>query len=1422
MITITLLAFLVLLLVSLATLTRVETQVAANSQTLSQARQNALLGLNIAMGQLQRYAGPDQRVTFPATTLYPSKDVTKGTGEIYDGGPDLGANNGYRKLAVTANARSYLANATTYLTPAERTGWDAAIKTYWNANNRSPRYTGVFDSSLRVDRASNPNGAPAALARQQYETNPATTFGEFKRDQVPVWLVSGVEKYQIDQAAGTVKDAAGADKLTEYTTTYGPTGNIPDPATGNDSVWLVNTKSATLAADSVDGLDGRVKVKMQPLSATPQGLAAAQTVGHYAYWVGDESTKANFAIHDPYTAAAVGSVEYRNRLQVPQRLGWERMTGFTSSTLDPNSADFQKVLSPGQIAFLDATLADSPGTRGPVPRNFHNTTAYSRSLLTDTALGGLKKDLTVYLQSGTGLTGTDPIANPALYASSDPRFKAWSATNAGFPATTANIPTWGQLRAWYGNAASSGGALTPSGDTAPVLTYLMFHAGWSYDGASQRIRWHWLPCIVLWNPYDTDLASATYDLEISFGAALWQVYVVKDNPSLSELQKDADAGWTGNPGIKSTWQYTDSTNTARSVNLADPNSVNIDSGPWTKDANLNDGTSDCFGRYWYRLTAAQPSETYFGYQGTGGSGNPDGISVLGPKTFSVLLNPHSKANANPVVITRPFKFKITSGFSPGQVKVFTVASTQQWNPPAPITLSNQFDTASPSSLWFDILNVANGPAAANSDLKFYFEQLANSNVSPGINFSVGGQPIMTSTGLRGLTYGRIIDNFLGTSFSALNSGSLDSDGDGRTNNLESAPKFVNTWRQLYDFDQFDSPANMLTTATNNRLSSIWPYGATWVQPLTSDGLSDPTQLNQYISVFSRFNAFAKITDSHPFVDAKRDQNYVNNTDGMIHLLTNRADTAFTKWDNGQANGTDGYALITFKNIDTLYGGSTIAGQATLPIRNARRANSEVLSLGQFQQANLSPFIWNPAFPIGNSFAAPYTDREAIAGLNSRSIGGSIIAIPAAGHPSGAIGKVPGDSQNRTLDLSYLLNENLWDRTFLSTIPQSGAFDATANLANSRLKFSGSSAPTAAQIRDFDTASAYLSNVGALNVNSTSVEAWKALLSAFRGLSIGATPDTPNVPVARTLDPVQGSIQFTNATQTAADIGATANNKDYRKILAGFRYLTDAMIQTLAERIVDEVRLRGPFLSLSDFVNRRLIAPAGSGIPGSDWHEARTNGLIQPTGSNDLHSDWMNPSYDPFIGLQGLSGALERALQVSGINGGVNYPSASPSANDRVYGISIRNAGTNDGFRPDTTSFTNAGGAIANNSSAHHSQDPALRCHLDSEHIAGAPVGEAGQLFDGAPGFVTQGDLLGMLGPALTPRGDTFLVRTYGDSLNPATGEIQSRAWLEAVVQRTVEPVTPAATTGPDQFRPSDAFGRKFKIVSFRWLSATDL
>ncbi len=198
----------------------------------------------------------------------------------------------------------------------------------------------------------------------------------------------------------------------------------------------------------------------------------------------------------------------------------------------------------------------------------------------------------------------------------------------------------------------------------------------------------------------------------------------------------------------------------------------------------------------------------------------------------------------------------------------------------------------------------------------------------------------------------------------------------------------------------------------------------------------------------------------------------------------------------------------------------------------------------------------------------------------------------------------------------------------------------------------------------------------------------------------------STPISRSLDPIGDSIEFTEATQKLDDIGATSQKKDYTKLLDGFRYLTDAMIEDLAERIVDEVRLRGPFYSVADFVNRRLAPPAGSGDAGSPWGEARTE---TSSGSGQNDNDFIATDYDPFIGL------------------------------------------------------------------------------------------------------------LAMIGPALAARGDTFLVRAYGDEVD-GHGRVVATARIEAVVQRVIEPVEAANPSDPtEQFRPVSPEGRKLRIIGLRWL-----
>ena len=95
---------------------------------------------------------------------------------------------------------------------------------------------------------------------------------------------------------------------------------------------------------------------------------------------------------------------------------------------------------------------------------------------------------------------------------------------------------------------------------------------------------------------------------------------------------------------------------------------------------------------------------------------------------------------------------------------------------------------------------------------------------------------------------------------------------------------------------------------------------------------------------------------------------------------------------------------------------------------------------------------------------------------------------------------------------------------------------------------------------------------------------------------------------------------------------------------------------------------------------------------------------------------------------------------------------------------------------------------------------------------------------GTPGYITQGDILQAVGSGLVARSDTFTVRAYGESVD-VNGNVQARAWCEATVQRTPEPMVPDDETGLNPKEPEGSevdFGRRFQIVSFRWLSADEV
>ncbi|MCW1922528.1 hypothetical protein OKA05_08175 [Luteolibacter arcticus] len=417
-----------------------------------------------------------------------------------------------------------------------------------------------------------------------------------------------------------------------------------------------------------------------------------------------------------------------------------------------------------------------------------------------------------------------------------------------------------------------------------------------------------------------------------------------------------------------------------------------------------------------------------------------------------------------------------------------------------------------------------------------------------------------------------------------------------------------------------------------------------------------------------------------------------------------------------------------------------------------RRDTAIASLGCFQHAKLSEFIWHPTYPLGNSLVDPRVGRlvtEPVrsdrinrdrGGWNQDTLGYS---MDGRSDPDGAIGVSVQDSwahlarnmlrgapldHNVIYDLSYEVNHSMWDEFFLSTgtpaEKESFLRDPERSpLPNGRLLPNRSAGEIdTSDLTNFHLAASKLTLDGAFNVNSASAKAWEALLLSGAGGRFGDKIAFPRI------------------------YGASGGEWDGKEASdpeawSGQRLFTRDEIRRLATAIAEEVKIRGPFLSLSDFVNRRLRDDAS-----------------------------------------GDKGTLQAAIDRAGLNHAFE-----------------------DAWPLNRT-------ALPDYSHVDHIQDPT---RLDQRR-------KPATIAWGAPGFLTQADLLQFIGPALSARSDSFVVRAYGSAPSP-DGGAPVEAWCEAVVQRTPVPVDgDSLGLNPRPGKTDPDFGRKFEITRFRWLKREEI
>lgn len=207
------------------------------------------------------------------------------------------------------------------------------------------------------------------------------------------------------------------------------------------------------------------------------------------------------------------------------------------------------------------------------------------------------------------------------------------------------------------------------------------------------------------------------------------------------------------------------------------------------------------------------------------------------------------------------------------------------------------------------------------------------------------------------------------------------------------------------------------------------------------------------------------------------------------------------------------------------------------------------------------------------------------------------------------------------DHGLLINDALWDRWFCSSVsdmPKKGGGKIEAKETLTKFLKGEEELPVSRYKRvntpyDDDKLisrimaddgwkhiAQYLMIDGGFNVNSVSVEAWTAVLQglAKRKLVTNVNKKLEFVENGKSDNQVLFSRFMLSTTEKSVDslggysmMQGSSNFRESGMLSAWgeVRMLEAESIRKLAEKMVEQVRKRGPFLSMSDFVNRRLEA-----------------------------------------------------------------------------------------------------------------------------------------------------------------------------------------------------------------------------------------
>lgn len=1105
-----------------------------------------------------------------------------------------------------------------------------------------------------------------------------------QHDKPILWLTSGAKSYP----TRAPELQATQDSSTSDEKAVTPMTKLPDPGPGTDTVWLLRKPVGSDPKLSVKARKQEFVTHRPFRSADPK---QPYVIGHYAWWAADEGVKARVNLPLPENDPAQPSPKddaqtiAQWRLAAPQR-GMSLMDGFDSMPKDQKN--LHKVLTFAQIPLLAGGSGSSLNTA--LQKRWHDVTADSNSLITNSRDGGVKLDLSMLMemteedrrQFGGEIFAEGLIDYYQTWKRVRNRTTAPALDAQPFaikPADDSKQALAIAANTWLNKASSGENSLVQKCLFSPVVIR-MSHAfsvqaqsaaPREIDGPDRKLVLVLDPLVTLWNPYNVILELDAFRID----AWLPSVHLVVEKRDPWKQQKLYQAG-------DEVWHNAQLYRASQpTIGFEPGNEPNADTPPkWEPLA-----------RDWSLASDIQPAEMLLNYS----SDSRPRLLLLKNKT-----NPQTRLSLRPGEIVT---FSLNSGqVTPHERGSVHLTLEPGWNASGGISFDRLADDRHPLRTPDQLLRLHAGsevritldPARdsgyAGADPFGFVANYANDrlatqdNITPqawreSIGYRNGGGGDLDDYAWAGVRTGRGPEFSHRIRFYSGEEGGKPLPGMSGTLKLgtditDSSKTFLGVidWRMKSEADVSGFPAAS-PALFDPRCVIVRHPGAGY-----------PATLPQYQVKARRIFSGDEIPGNEP-------------------------------------------PLVT--------GGKNFVALFEVP-------TAPLLSMGQLQhfpvQCEAPSLIGMPGHIIGNSWASPWTPRTSI-------------------------------NANGRMDVCY----QLFDQFFFSSITPRPEEDTVNGrladfldsklakpLPNPRIKFlldygdrrkdllTALTRPLDEKnnpVAPYRRVAANLVIEGGFNVNSTSVEAWKAVLGSLSSVKI-PTFDAEGLSISMAASTSNPLPRFTlvNGDSNAATTWR------------GYRSLSTQEVESLATEIVREVKTRGPFVSLSDFINRRLV-------------------------DDDT----------------GKKGALQAAIDRTGIN---------KQFTAQVTRQQLDNA----------TALGTAAGMDWSFPYPDHMTLP---------------------IAAGSPGYLTQADILQALAPHLVTRSDTYKIRSYGDVVNPVTGRLEARAWVEVIVQRTPDYVNYPNKDEPPEERQLDpnwlpthslhnvsnrVYGRRWRVVRVRWLSAEEV